>query len=1758
MKKQLLLLCLNTWIVMAGMAQQAGINWQSQQLGIDRIWRSVTFGNGTYVAVSADQVENSVMTSTDGNTWTIRSAFAQAWESVTYGNGLFVAVSTSGTGNRVMTSPDGINWTSRTSAKDNNWLSVTYGNGLFVAVSESGNFDRVMTSPDGINWTSRTTPSNSKWISVTYGNNLFVAVAAGGTTDKVMTSPDGINWTIRTSPATSNYWTSVTYGNGLFVAVAATGAVGNRVMTSPDGINWTIRTSAADIQWNSVTYGNSMFVAVASTGTGNRAMTSPDGINWTSRTTPYDASFTSVIFNNSNQFVAVALSGYGKCVMNSSNGTTWNMVNSAPGDLPYRGITFGNNLFVAVASAGLMNNVITSPDGINWTSRAPAANNSWMAITYGNGLFVAVSFSGLGNQAMTSPDGITWTSRTTPGSNTWSSVTYGNGLFVAVATNATSNRVMTSPDGINWTLRTHAASNTWSSVTYGNGLFVAVSSSGTGNRVMTSPDGINWTSRTSASDNNWQSVTYGNGLFVAVSTSGTGDRVMTSPDGINWTSRTSAADNNWQSVTYGNGLFVAVSNSGIGNRIMTSPDGINWTSRTSTADNFWYTVTSGAGKFVAVSASGNGNRVMTSSGSSCTAPTITATQADSSCGTGNVTLTATPSAGKINWYTAATGGTALENNSSYSISGNSITLNNLNATTTLYAEAIDTPCISESRTAIIAKINPIPGITLGSIGSVTNTATSFSIPYSATTGSPNQYSIAVGTPTAMPGFSAITNASLTSSPIQVSIPASSENTYNFNLSIKNTTTGCQSAAIPFALTVGNPPPGLSIKNYVPSSGNIGSTVTVKGTGFVNVIKVWFGGSPAESFTVINDSTLEAVVPATAYLGNIAVATTTDFKIGKMYFYVKNPQNVMIPQNGQYGAFFLKNGKLYGQYVYDYDGGNTYRYCPVEMPAKGSLRGKTISQLSNGSQGFIALASDNTVHTWGTNNFKQLGDSSNAFRKRYSVDITQRGDFKGKTVIQVLAGSDCYYGLTEDGLVCSWGRDTLGNLGNGAATNGIVYSPTSINHLGSLVGKTIIKLAKGIDASYENNVFAIASDGTIHGWGVNSNSALGLGHSNVVEEPVQINQSGALAGKTIVDIDSRNAATLLLDEEGNLYGMGLSGQIGLSGPTIRTVPDSINNESTSSLYQKRVLSMVLNRTSSSSIVLDADGKVHAMGNNALTHLGTGSPNSPIPPVLVEATTSSIAGKVVVAISQTQYAYYVTTSDKQMHVFGVASSYQHLNGLSSPTALVAKLIPEPFPVPSSDATDIEFLNITGASATIKWKPGLGAGCLVLVKANNPIDTLAPVNGSIYTAKTNLTGSVLDTNARVVYRGFGDSVSISNLTSGTRYHVSVFEFDTFSNPCNYDIFKLGTPLMGSFVAYSGPSLASINTATPSSISANSADLGGNVTSDGGASVSERGVVYATTSNPTTSSGTKVQIGSGTGNFSQTVTGLSSNTTYFVRAYAINSVGTSYGSNQSFTTDAIPVPSISLSASFDPFSTCQGTASSAQQFTVGGINLSGDITITAPAGFEVSSTLASGYTASLKLTPVSGIVAASTLYLRINSSATGTPAGSLTASSPDAIIQNKTVIGTLNPSPAKPVISIQPATPVCQGAQFLNFGAASAPASGVSYQWTAQNASLYAQGSTKQYSLISFPNAGTAVVTLTASQNGCSASTSVDIAVNAEQAHTATVRYFNKNFVCEANLVQKYQWGYDDLPILKGNTLTGEINQNYYNATPETASKA
>jgi uncharacterized protein (TIGR02145 family) len=98
----------------------------------------------------------------------------------------------------------------------------------------------------------------------------------------------------------------------------------------------------------------------------------------------------------------------------------------------------------------------------------------------------------------------------------------------------------------------------------------------------------------------------------------------------------------------------------------------------------------------------------------------------------------------------------------------------------------------------------------------------------------------------------------------------------------------------------------------------------------------------------------------------------------------------------------------------------------------------------------------------------------------------------------------------------------------------------------------------------------------------------------------------------------------------------------------------------------------------------------------------------------------------------------------------------------------------------------------------------------------------------------------------------------------------------------------------------MPTLTTTAISSITTISASSGGNITDDGGAEVTARGVCWGTATKPEIT-GSKTSDSKGTGSFTSSITGLTPNSKYYVRAYATNSEGTAYGNEQSFTTNAV-----------------------------------------------------------------------------------------------------------------------------------------------------------------------------------------------------------------------------------------------------------------
>ena len=156
---------------------------------------------------------------------------------------------------------------------------------------------------------------------------------------------------------------------------------------------------------------------------------------------------------------------------------------------------------------------------------------------------------------------------------------------------------------------------------------------------------------------------------------------------------------------------------------------------------------------------------------------------------------------------------------------------------------------------------------------------------------------------------------------------------------------------------------------------------------------------------------------------------------------------------------------------------------------------------------------------------------------------------------------------------------------------------------------------------------------------------------------------------------------------------------------------------------------------------------------------------------------------------------------------------------------------------------------------------------------------------------------------------AAKINGLANNTTYYVCY----KISN--NYSSFILDKTSQFKTIPYTTPTVST----TPSSeITHNSAIMGGKIVDNGGLTITNCGVVYSKSPNPTIKNGTKVESKEKTESFTCTINDLDFTTTYYARAYAINEKGIAYGEEVSFKTNG-------TTASLDTLSISDVTATSA-----------------------------------------------------------------------------------------------------------------------------------------------------------------------------------------------------------------------------------------
>jgi len=227
-----------------------------------------------------------------------------------------------------------------------------------------------------------------------------------------------------------------------------------------------------------------------------------------------------------------------------------------------------------------------------------------------------------------------------------------------------------------------------------------------------------------------------------------------------------------------------------------------------------------------------------------------------------------------------------------------------------------------------------------------------------------------------------------------------------------------------------------------------------------------------------------------------------------------------------GTVWAWGRNIYGQLG---DGTNVkYRDTPVQVLTSEGVGFSGVIAISGGYDYSLALKSDGTVWAWGVNSFWQLGDGTNVGYRCTPVQVMTSEGVGLSGVTSISSGNHHALALKSDGTVWAWGRNAMGQLGDGMTTNG--HSPVQVSGLSGIVAITV----NGAHS------LALKSDGTVWAWGQNQYGRLGDGTTTDRDMPVQVsNLSGVVA------ITAGQCHSMALKDDGTVWAWGYNhdGQLG---------------------------------------------------------------------------------------------------------------------------------------------------------------------------------------------------------------------------------------------------------------------------------------------------------------------------------------------------------------------------------------------------------------------------------------------------------------------------------------------------------------------------------------------------------------------------------------------------------------------------------------
>ena len=373
----------------------------------------------------------------------------------------------------------------------------------------------------------------------------------------------------------------------------------------------------------------------------------------------------------------------------------------------------------------------------------------------------------------------------------------------------------------------------------------------------------------------------------------------------------------------------------------------------------------------------------------------------------------------------------------------------------------------------------------------------------------------------------------------------------------------------------------------------------------------------------------------------------------------------------------------------------------------------IVKVSNGSYHSFGLTSDGRIYAWGRNTSGELGIGTTLARSNVPIAVKTTGTPMDGKVVKQVEGGGRYEGshsiaLASDGTVYTWGFNQYGQLGNNTTTNS--RSPIAVQVAGTpLAGKTIVQIAAGADHS-----LALDSDGALYAWGSNAYGQLGNGTTTNSSVPVAVKIAGTpLAGKTIVQIAAGANHNMVLTSDGAVYtwGWNYHGQLGNNTKTNSNTIVAVQTISTP-IAGKKIVKIAAGQ--GHSLALTDDGMVYAWGRNDTGQLGNNATTDAMLPVAVTVTGTPMSNKTIVEIASGARHSLAIDSSGKVYAWGHNGSGQ-LGNNSTVNALT--------PVAVQAPADKNIIQVSGSG----W---LGASSLALAS-----------NGMVYSWGRNFDGQLGD---------------------------------------------------------------------------------------------------------------------------------------------------------------------------------------------------------------------------------------------------------------------------------------------------------------------------------------------------------------------------------------------------------------------------------